>query len=318
MKLLILGGTKFVGRHLAEAALDRGWEVTLFHRGQTNPDILPDAKHVNGDRLVDLSPLAGQEWDFCADTCAYFPRAVTLAGEALARRVARMAFVSTISVYANNGETQIDSPLATIEDSTTEEVTGETYGALKVLCEEELRKLWPDNSWIVRPGIIAGPYDPTDRFTYWVDRVARFKSFVKPARLNQPIQAVDARALAEFILDGLVAGHSQTVNTVGPAAALDFDHFLKRIRRELRAEEYELLPHPDEVTLPLELPFDRNSMFEVDPTPAIEMGLNLPGIRSTIRSTYEWWITQNRAPSMERSDLGEVIRTIQPEISLIQ
>lgn len=308
MKLLILGGTKFVGRHLAEAALARGWDVSLFHRGQTNPDILPEAHHLNGDRLVDLSALADGHWDYCVDTCAYFPRAVRLAGQALAGRVGRMAFISTISVYANPGETTIGSPVASIQNPETEEITGETYGALKVLCEEELRKFWPDNHWIIRPGIIAGPYDPTDRFTYWVDRVARFKAFVKPIRLNQPIQAVDARALAEFVLDGLLDGQSQTVNTVGPEAALDFDHFLKRIRRELRADEYELLPHPEGVSLPLELPLEAFPMFQVDARPAIDMGLNLPSIRTTIRSTYEWWKSQDRALSTEKTDLGEVLR----------
>ncbi|MBL8059243.1 MAG: hypothetical protein JNK63_00840 [Chthonomonas sp.] len=309
MNLLILGGTKFVGRHLAEAALDRGWNVTLFHRGQTNPDILPDATHLNGDRLEDLSALAGREWDFCADTCAYFPRAIRLAGEALAGKVQRMAFVSTISVYADSEATRVGSPVATIDNPETEEVTGETYGALKALCESELQRIWGDKCWTVRPGIIAGPYDPTDRFTYWVDRVARFKAFVKPARLNQPVQAIDARALAEFILDGLVAGHRQTVNTVGPEAALDFDHLLKRIRRELRAEDYELLPRPEGVSLPLELPANRYEMFSIDPRPAVEMGLKLPGIRTTIRNTYEWWQTENRRPSMEQNNLGEVLRT---------
>ena len=308
MKLLILGGTKFVGRHLAEAALERGWEVSLFHRGKSNPDILPDANHLLGDRFEDLSVLQGKEWDFAVDTSAYVPRAVRLMGEALKGRVGRLAFISTISVYADGGATESDSPKATVADPTTEEITGETYGGLKVLCEEELQKHWPDNSWIVRPGIIAGPYDPTDRFTYWVDRVARFKSFVKPARLNQPIQALDARALGEFLLDGLIDGQSQTVNTVGPEASLDFDHLLKRIRRELRAEEFELLPRPDGITLPLELPPERNRMFEVDPRLAIDMGLNLPSIRSTIRSTYEWWKTQDRVLSTERPELGEVLR----------
>ncbi len=311
MKLLILGGTRFVGRHLAEAALARDWDVSLFHRGQSNPDILPEATHLLGDRLADLSALESGKWDACVDTCGYFPRAIKMAGEVLRDRVGHMAFVSTISVYKGGNATSVGSPVATVADPTTEVVDGETYGGLKVLCEEELVKHFPSNSWIVRPGIIAGPYDPTDRFTYWIDRVAKYKAFVKPARLNQPIQAVDARALGEFILDGLMDKQTQTVNTVGPEAALDFDHFLKRIRRELRADEFTLMPRPEDLRLPLELPPDENQFFAVDPTPAIDLGLNLPSIRTTIRSTYEWWKTQDRKLSTERPEFEEVLRDSQ-------
>ncbi len=301
MKLLILGGTKFVGRHLAEAALERDWEVSLFHRGKSNPDILPEATHLLGDRLEDLSALDGKSWDFCVDTSAYIPRAVRLAGEKLRDKVDRMTFISTISVYKDGDQTRVgESPLHTLEDPTTEVINGENYGGLKVHCEQVLEELWPeDKRWVIRPGIIAGPYDPTDRFTYWVDRVAHYKSLVKPLRLNQPVQAVDARALGEFVLDGLLAGHGQTVNTVGPAAFMDFDHFLKKIRKELNAETFELLPRPEGISLPLELPKESEGFFSVDPQPAIEMGLKLPGIRHTIRTTYEWWIQQGRPLSTE-------------------
>lgn len=304
MRLLILGGTSFVGRHLAEAALDRGWSLSLFHRGKTNPDLFPSAVHLLGDRLDDLTSLHGKRWDAVVDTSAYIPRAVRLAGEALSSCAERLAFVSTISVYSDPNNTSVDSDLAGLDDPSTEEVTSDTYGGLKVLCEQEVIKYWGERAWILRPGIIAGPYDPTDRFTYWIDRVANYEAFTKPARLNQPVQCMDARALAEFALDGLVSGHSQTVNLVGPQAPMDFDHLLKRIRRELRAPNFELLASQG-TPLPLELPRENDNMFRVDPQPAIDLGLKLPSIRETIRSTYEWWQEQTRELKTSKPNLAD-------------
>lgn len=304
MRLLLLGGTSFVGRHLAEAAIDREWNLSLFHRGKTNPDLFPTHEHFLGDRLDDLSSLQGKRWDAVVDTSAYIPRAVRLAGEALSSCAERLAFISTISVYADPDNSSVDSALARLGDRNTEEVSSETYGGLKVLCEQEVSKHWGERAWILRPGIIAGPYDPTDRFTYWIDRVANYEAFTKPARLNQPVQCLDARALAEFVLDGLVAGHSQTVNVVGPQAPMDFDHLLKRIRRELRAPNFELLESLG-TPLPLEVPRENENLFRVDAQPAMDLGLKLPSIRETIRSTYEWWQEQTRELKAFKPNLAD-------------
>lgn len=279
VSLLLIGGTSFVGRHMAEEALRRGWSVTLFHRGRTREGGLEGAENVIGDRLADLSMLQGRTWDYLIDTSAYFPRAVDLLGEILAGATRHQVFISTISVYADPNATLIDSPKMSVEDPAGEVVNNETYGGLKVLCEAAFHRHFP-GGWILRPGIIAGPYDPTDRFTYWVVR----DRAIPPARPDQPVQFIDARALAAFALDGLEAGHRQTVNTVGPAAPITLGE-IAGTGDAARAED---------VVLPLELPESHFSMFQVDPGPAIALGLRLPEPAETIRATREWWATVDR------------------------
>ena len=307
MKLLITGGTRFVGRHIAEAALDRGWEITLLHRGQSGPDLFPNADHRIGDRFEDLHVLDSGNWDFAVDTSAYFPRAVKLLGEKVQDRVGRMAFISTVSVYESGMDTTIDAPKMKNHDPETEEVNGETYGYLKVLCEEELQRIWGDRAWIIRPGIICSAYDPTDRFTYWVDRVARFSIFNGPHRLEQPVQGIDARALAEFVLDGLVTGHTQTTNCTGPLEQQSFETFIAAISKALGVSTPHLLSS-GEPKLPLELPADGTSdgMFSVDVAPQVALGLKHPDFLGTIQRTWDWFQTEGRQPKVGNSDEAEL------------
>src|SRR6476661_8405787 len=174
MKILILGGTKFLGRHLVDAALAAGHEVTLFNRGKTNPTLFPNIETILGDREHDLEKLSNRQWDTAIDVAGYVPRVVRLSAQALEKNVKRYIFISSISVYQDFNKAGMDEsyPVGKLEDESVEEITGETYGPLKALCEKAVQETFGgDGSLIGRPGLIVGPYDPTDRFTYWPMRV---------------------------------------------------------------------------------------------------------------------------------------------------
>jgi 2'-hydroxyisoflavone reductase len=203
MRLLVLGGTSFVGRHLVEAALARGDAVTLFNRGRTNPDLFPEAKHVHGDRDGGLEPLAGRSWDAVVDTCGFFPRVVRDSARLLAPQVEHYTFISSVSVYADlSTPASEDSPVGTLEDETVEQMGAEyeNYGPLKALCEREVEAALPGRALVVRPGLIVGPHDPTDRFTYWPRRLARGGAILAPGPAERPVQFIDARDLAAWLL----------------------------------------------------------------------------------------------------------------------
>ena len=176
LRILILGGTGFLGPHIVEAALARGHTLTLFHRGRTNPDIFPEVEKLIGNRDGDLAALEGdREWDVVIDTSAYYPRVVRDSAELLRDRVRQYIFISTVSVYADHAHPNADetAPLDTMEDETVEQVSGATYGPLKALCEQAAELAMPGRVANIRPGLIVGPRDGTDRFTYWPVRVAR-------------------------------------------------------------------------------------------------------------------------------------------------
>ena len=175
MRILILGGTVFLGRALVEAALARGHHLTLFNRGKSNPDLFLRVEQLHGDRATDLHPLQGRHWDAVIDTCGYVPRIVRLSAEGLAPAAGHYTFISSLSVYADTSQPGVDesAPVGTLQDETVEQVTGETYGPLKALCERAVEQSMPGRALVIRPGLIVGPYDPTDRFTYWPVRVAR-------------------------------------------------------------------------------------------------------------------------------------------------
>src|SRR5215216_4929045 len=156
MKILIIGGTRFLGRHLVHSALARGHEVTLFNRGMTNPDLFLQVETILGDREKDLSELSGREWDAVIDTCGYVPRIVHLSALDLEGSVGRYVFISSISAYAGFSKVGINEsdPVGKMEDETVEEITGETYGPLKVLCEKTVLDIYGDRALIIRPGLI--------------------------------------------------------------------------------------------------------------------------------------------------------------------
>ncbi|MGH7151312.1 MAG: NAD-dependent epimerase/dehydratase family protein, partial [Planctomycetota bacterium] len=166
-RLLILGGTAFLGPQIVEAAKARGWTITLFNRGKTNPHLFPELEKLHGDRNGDLKSLEGREWDAVIDTSGYVPRHVRDSATLLRDAVKHYVFISTLSVYADNSKPGMDesSPVAELADETTEKVTGETYGALKALCEKAAQASIPDRTTVIRPGLIVGPGDSSDRFT---------------------------------------------------------------------------------------------------------------------------------------------------------
>ena len=222
MKILIIGGTRFVGRHLVETALAHGHTLTLFNRGQSNPALFPDIEHISGDRAHDLERLRGRAWDVVIDTCGYVPRIVRASAQALVGAVDRYVFISTVSVYAEDNPRGMDenAPLAQLQDETVEEVTGETYGGLKVLCEKAVQQAYVDRALIVRPGLIVGPHDPTDRFTYWPWRIAQGGEVLAPGNPDQPQQIIDVRDLAAWLVRLVEEQRTGIFNGVGPGYAL--------------------------------------------------------------------------------------------------
>ncbi len=186
MHILIIGGTQFVGRTLTQTALERGHQVTLFNRGKTNQEIFPEAEKLVGDRDGGLEALHGRSWDVVIDTCGYVPRLVRDSAQLLQNQVKQYVFISTISIFADMKTPDMDenAPLGLMPegDNTVEEVKNTTYGPLKVLCEQLLHELFPDKCLIIRPGLISGPHDHTDRFGYWPWRAAQGGDILAPEK----------------------------------------------------------------------------------------------------------------------------------------
>jgi 2'-hydroxyisoflavone reductase len=220
VKILVLGGTSFVGRAIVEEALARGDELTLFSRGRTGTDLFPEVARLTGDRETgDYASLGGTDWDAVVDVSAYVPRHVAQAADVLAGATGRYLLISTGSVYdwgSTDGVPDESAPRLPAEHD-TEKVTGRTYGPLKVACEDEALSRYGDRATIVRPGIVAGPYDPTDRFTWWARRAARGGTIPLAARPDQPVQVVDSRDLARLVVTLLHDDRGGTYNAVGPA-----------------------------------------------------------------------------------------------------
>jgi 2'-hydroxyisoflavone reductase len=216
MKLLILGGTRFVGRHLVTAALARNHEITLFNRGKHPSAALTSVETIHGDRNSDLAKLQGRRWNAVVDTCGYLPRTVRASAEMLSHSVDAYVFISSLSVYADFSVSDIDETAltATLTSEQLEEANeidssgqasavtyGKMYGGLKALCEQAAEEVLPNRVLIIRPGLIVGPYDYTDRFTYWVQRITRGNEageVLAPGRPDRYVQFIDVRDLAEW------------------------------------------------------------------------------------------------------------------------
>jgi 2'-hydroxyisoflavone reductase len=223
LRLLVLGGTRFVGRALVEAALERGHELTLFNRGQTNAELFPGVARIRGDRGGDLAALTTGSWDAVVDVAAYFPQIAQISADALRGHVSRYLFVSTISVYADySTPPHEDSALTPLEDP--DDSTDETYGARKAECEAIVGRAFGEGATIVRPGLIVGPHDPTDRFSYWPKRIARGGRVLAPGDPADPLQFIDVRDLAGFVVGLLEDDRAGTFNATG--AQFAFEAFL--------------------------------------------------------------------------------------------
>jgi 2'-hydroxyisoflavone reductase len=300
MKLLLLGGTIFLGRHLVEAALARGHEVTLFNRGRHNADLFPEVEKLRGDRDGNLAALQGRRWDAVIDTCGYVPRVVRASAELLAKAVEHYTFISSLSVYSDFSAPGMDEsgPTGRLEEETTEEVTGETYGPLKALCEQAAEAAMPGRALNIRPGLIVGPHDPSDRFTYWPRRVARGGEVLAPGDPGSLTQFIDVRDLAEWNIRMMEAGKTGVYNATGPDYPLTMGRLLEECRnvggsgaRITWADEQFLLDSQVApwTELPLWVPASEGAGFNaVNCGKAIADELTFRPLADTIRDTLAW------------------------------
>ncbi|MFT5194003.1 MAG: 2'-hydroxyisoflavone reductase [Cellvibrionaceae bacterium] len=225
MKILVIGGTQFVGRAMAQAALERGHDVTLFNRGKTGADLFATGKltaeKIIGDRDGGLDVLEGRSWDAVIDSCGYYPRLVRDSAQKLKDSVGIYAFISTISVYSDNskvGTAENDLMSRDVGDPTVEEMTGETYGPFKALCEDEVLAVFPNRHVVIRPGLVTGPNDHTNRFGYWPARIAKGGDVLIPGSPDRQLQHIDARDLAAFTLHCIEHEIIGDFNATGPDA----------------------------------------------------------------------------------------------------
>jgi 2'-hydroxyisoflavone reductase len=233
VRILVLGGTKFVGRALVEAALVAGHEVALFHRGVSGAELFSEAEHVLGDRDGGLGVLAGRTWDACLDVSGYLPRLVGDAAELLRDAVDRYVFVSTISVYADLAAPYDESgPLATLGDPATEVIDGSTYGGLKAACEARVTEVFGDRATIVRPGYVIGPHDHTGRFPWWAHRAAQGGAMLAPTSMMRAFQAIDARDLGAFLLRAATGPLDGVFNATGPVPPVGLAPYLQEAARQ--------------------------------------------------------------------------------------
>ena len=301
MRILIIGGTRFLGRHLVESALECSHEVTLFNRGKSNPGLFPQLETILGDREQDVEKLKGRIWDAVIDVAGYLPRIVRLSAEVLKENVARYVFISSISVYENFKQIGIDEsyPVGKLENETVEEITGETYGPLKALCEKIVQDIYGERAIIVRPGLIVGPHDPTDRFTYWPVRIARGGDVLAPQKPEAVIQVVDVRDLANFIIKLIQDNASGVYNATGPDYELTIGQLIE-VSKQISGSDANihwasvdfLNQHKVEAwsDMPTWVPGDEEGVgfSRVDVSKAIEAGLRFRPLEETVRDTLAW------------------------------
>ena len=315
MKLLIIGGTRFLGRHLVTAALARDHEVTLFNRG--NYSTQSKVETIEGDRHTELHKLKGRRWDAVVDTCGHLPRAVRAAAEALSDSVNRYVFISSQNAYADVSVPDIaeDYPLGTLTEEQLNQANGidtkgqpsygSLYGGLKALCELAVEDVMPKRVLVLRPGLIVGPYDYSDRFTYWVVRVASGGEVLAPGRPERFVQFIDVRDLAEWTVKMIERSAAGAYNTHGLPKSLTMQGLLDECKKVSQsdarftwASEEFLLEQQVAAwsEMPLWLPEDaaphlRGFMF-ISPRKAIADGLKFRPVSDTIRDTLTWYQTQ--------------------------
>ncbi|HET8984559.1 MAG TPA: NAD-dependent epimerase/dehydratase family protein [Trueperaceae bacterium] len=307
MRLLILGGTEFVGRHIAQTASGAGHAVTLFNRG-SKPDVLPDLRRIIGDRDGGLTGLEGETFDAVIDVNGYLPRLVRDAAALLAPTVNRYLFISTISVYAEVAEpfADEDARVGVLDDPTTESIEGGTYGPLKAACESAVRDVFgAERATIVRPGLVVGRFDPTDRFTYWVRRVWRGGDMLAPEGPDVPMQWVDVRDLARFAVHLVEHDVAGVFNAVRPPDAVTMGQLLATAEAAAVLSggggrdgtssptwvDWEFLAEKDVrpwADLPAWLPSGGNDLLRLSSKRAVTAGLTTSPLLDTVADVLAW------------------------------
>ena len=295
MNILIIGGTQFVGRHIAAAFAAAGHRVALFNRG-SNPDVHANLEQIHGDRKSDLSRLDGRSWDAVVDVCGYTPDVVEISAQYFKDRAKRYVYVSTISVYDHektDGPAE-DAPLLELPDGVDETVLNlEYYGALKALCEQRVQRHFGERLTILRPSLVAGPYDPTDRFTYWPVRFDEGGDVLTPL-LESRVQYIDARDLAAFALRVVEDDRDGIFNCVTPRG-LTFARLCEACMHESSPEDASPVPASDEFLeqhevqpwsdLPLWIPAssEHAGITNASSELAMQAGLTVRAIDETVR-----------------------------------
>jgi 2'-hydroxyisoflavone reductase len=307
MKILVIGGTQLLGRHMVESLLAGGHTVTLFNRGRTRPHLFPEAERLIGDRDTgDLDALRGRQWDAAIDATAYVPRAVRQLADVIRDSVRQMVYISSASAYRAPLSPDADesAPLETMEDETSEEIMAH-YGALKALCEREAERAYPGRVLNIRPGLVAGPYDHTFRVTYWVWRCGQGGEMLVAGRPSNAIQFIDGRDLAQFIRGGLERNLSGSFNLVGHSQSwADFIRQGQTISggnaRPVWIDDEDFLEAsvpPDSnfsLAYPVYWPQSEGDFHRTSPQKALAAGLSLRPVEETLRGAIEWY--NQRAP----------------------
>lgn len=313
-----------MGRHVVEAAIERGHEVTLFNRGLHDAALSPQVEKLRGDRRGDLAALRGRRWDAVVDTSGYVPSVVRASAEALKNGVERYVFISSVSVYSDSdaGEVDESTPVNKITDEelkAAEEIIpegatiavnyGQAYGGLKALCEDEVERTMPGRAINVRAGLIVGPHDYSDRFTYWPARVARGGEVLAPGEPDRPKQLIDARDIADWIMLMLETGETGTYNVTGPGYRLSMKEMLDECRTATDSDasftwvsdqfllDSDVRPWTE---MPLWIPrqYERGAFQAVNCERAIRAGLKFRPLAETVLDTLAW--DSERPTNVER------------------
>jgi 2'-hydroxyisoflavone reductase len=310
LRILILGGTGFIGPYQVRYALSRGHKVTTFNRGKTHPHELPaEVEQLIGDRNGQLDALKDRQWDVVIDNPTTLPAWVRDAAQILKGNVDRYVFISTISVYADTSKGLDETaPLAKYDGADPFKETLEamrasgfkTYGPLKALSEQETEKWFPGKTLIIRPGLIVGPRDETDRFTYWPVRIDRGGDVLAPGMPNDPVQFIDARDLAEWTIRMVENREIGTYNATGPAKPLGLGGMLDGIKRALNANaKFTWVPadflKQQKVEAWSDMPVwtgEESGMARMSISRALTKGLTFRPLTDTARDTLAWFQSQ--------------------------
>ena len=329
LKVLILGGTGFIGPHFVDALTAAGHKITLFNRGKRDPEVKPGIEQLLGDRNGQIDTLRGRDWDVVIDNSGYTPGQVKATAELLKEHVRRYIFISSIAVYADFAKAGVDEDykLAELKDPTTEVVNGETYGGLKVLCERVVETTYGKRATIIRPTYIAGPGDHTDRFTYWPVRVSKGGKMLAPGTPSDPFQYIDVRDLAGFIRTCVEKDVNGKFNLCGPQGAVTMGSLLDEAKRITKADTTFVWATPEFLEaneiigekakgnfMPIWQPpkGDEAGLLLVSPARAVKKGLKFRSLETTIRDTMEW---QKKRP--EDAQVLKAGLTMQREAELL-